>query len=182
MGSTTWRSDRELAQAYLDGNPQAVAAIERVVRASLGGFRTAFAADLDDIVQEILLEVTIALRERRYRGDGVLAAYVSRLARFHAIDRWRKRRVRHWVELDELGLPASDPLPSQQVEQRDRVRGLLSLFRAMPEECQRLWRMLVRGASYRQMSEKLGVSEGALRVRVLRCRKRAQAHRDREEV
>lgn len=64
MGSATWRSDRELAQAYLDGHPGAVAEIERMIRASLGGFRTVFAAELDDVVQEILLEVTVALRAR----------------------------------------------------------------------------------------------------------------------
>jgi DNA-directed RNA polymerase specialized sigma24 family protein len=52
----------------------------------------------------------------------------------------------------------------------------------MPVECQKLWRMIVAGMSYRQMSERLEVSEGTLRVRVLRCRKRAMARRDQEEV
>ena len=36
-----------------------------------------------------------------------------------------------------------------------------------------LWALLLAGRSYREMSELLGVGEGALRVRVLRCRRRA---------
>ncbi len=34
--------------------------------------------------------------------------------------------------------------------------------------------MILQGLSYKQMSEKLGAQPGALRVRVLRCRRRAE--------
>jgi DNA-directed RNA polymerase specialized sigma24 family protein len=47
------------------------------------------------------------------------------------------------------------------------------------DECRRLWLMILDGMSYQQMSQRLGASEGALRVKVLRCRKRAIAVRDR---
>jgi DNA-directed RNA polymerase specialized sigma24 family protein len=33
--------------------------------------------------------------------------------------------------------------------------------------------MVLAGLSYREMSDRTGVAEGTLRVRVLRCRKRA---------
>jgi DNA-directed RNA polymerase specialized sigma24 family protein len=49
----------------------------------------------------------------------------------------------------------------------------------MGDECRRLWRMLVDGFSYREMSDEYGVSEGALRVRVLRCRRKALEVRER---
>jgi hypothetical protein len=45
------------------------------------------------------------------------------------------------------------------------------------QDCKDLWRMLVAGMSYREMSEQLGVAEGTLRVRVLRCREKAAALR-----
>ena len=45
------------------------------------------------------------------------------------------------------------------------------------QECRELWRMLVLGLSYREMSLRLQVAEGTLRVRVLRCRERAVASR-----
>jgi DNA-directed RNA polymerase specialized sigma24 family protein len=37
--------------------------------------------------------------------------------------------------------------------------------------------MVHAGLSYREMSERLGVAEGTLRVRVLRCREKAVAVR-----
>ena len=39
------------------------------------------------------------------------------------------------------------------------------------------WKMIVIGHSYREMSQRLGVAEGTLRVRVLRCREKAVAAR-----
>ena len=40
-----------------------------------------------------------------------------------------------------------------------------------------MWRMIVAGFSYREMSLRLNVAEGTLRVRVLRCRERAETVR-----
>jgi DNA-directed RNA polymerase specialized sigma24 family protein len=48
--------------------------------------------------------------------------------------------------------------------------------RASPD-CRDLWKMIVLGLSYKEMSGRLGVAEGTLRVRVLRCRERAIALR-----
>jgi DNA-directed RNA polymerase specialized sigma24 family protein len=49
----------------------------------------------------------------------------------------------------------------------------------MPESCRELWRMLEQGMPYQEMSRRLRVAEGTLRVRVLRCRRQALASRDR---
>ncbi|MBI3949148.1 MAG: sigma-70 family RNA polymerase sigma factor [Acidobacteria bacterium] len=48
----------------------------------------------------------------------------------------------------------------------------------MSQECRQLWGMILDGLSYQQMSQHLNVSEGSLRVRVMRCRKKAVAVRD----
>ena len=48
----------------------------------------------------------------------------------------------------------------------------------MSEECWRLWAMILEGLSYREMSDRVQVSKGALQVRVLRCRKRAMELRE----
>ena len=39
------------------------------------------------------------------------------------------------------------------------------------------WRLIAMGHSYREMSQRMGVAEGTLRVRVLRCREKAVAVR-----
>ncbi len=124
------------------------------------------------------MALTRALRDRRYRGEGPLQAYLMRLTRFQAIDRLRARRPRVWVDVETLELPTSVESPLARLAEQDRVRALLDLLAAMPEECQRLWRMIVDGLSYREMGDHLGVRPGTLRVRVRRCRQRALAARD----
>lgn len=161
--------------AFLAGDRAVVVEVEGWIRTALGGFRAVFAHELDDVVQETLLELTRALGEGRYRGDGSFGAYVGRLSRFHAIDRWRRRRRVAWTDLEGVEPVSPAPGPARRVETEDRLRELLRWFAAMPEDCQRLWRMIVRGWSYRRMSEETGVSAGTLRVRVLRCRQRATA-------
>ncbi|HSG41131.1 MAG TPA: hypothetical protein VLE27_15945, partial [Thermoanaerobaculia bacterium] len=55
---------------------------------------------------------------------------------------------------------------------------LLRVLEKVPQDCQEMWRMIVAGLSYREMSLRLNVAEGTLRVRVLRCRERATTVRD----
>src|SRR5690606_2950781 len=81
--------------------------------------------------------------------------------------RWR------WEELDpERGEESGALADLLATETR---RQLLAVVDAVPAGCRRLWELLLAGRSYREMSELLGVGEGALRVRVLRCRRRALA-------
>ena len=47
-----------------------------------------------------------------------------------------------------------------------------------PRDCRELWRMILAGLSYREMSQRMSVAEGTLRVRVLRCREKASAVRN----
>jgi RNA polymerase sigma factor (sigma-70 family) len=54
---------------------------------------------------------------------------------------------------------------------------LLRVLDRVPADCRELWRMIHAGLSYREMSTRLGVAEGTLRVRVLRCREKAVAVR-----
>jgi RNA polymerase sigma factor (sigma-70 family) len=57
--------------------------------------------------------------------------------------------------------------------ERDSTRRLLTALEVVPAECRELWRRILRGLSYGEISRELGVSEGTLRVRAHRCRKRA---------
>ena len=54
----------------------------------------------------------------------------------------------------------------------DERRHLLGL-EGMSRECRDLWGLILAGLSYREIGTRLGVTEGALRVRALRCRQRA---------
>ena len=83
--------------------------------------------------------------------------------------RWR------WTDLE-------DSSEAQEIAERKMQDETLSLpttdlltrvMERVSQECRKLWQMIFAGLSYREMSAQLDVKEGALRVRVLRCRKRA---------
>lgn len=162
-----------LARRFLGGQAEAVRIVEGWVRASAGSFRRRLGTDWEDAVQESLLEVTQALREGRLRNPDRLRAWVFRVSAHTCLDRLRARRRWSWVDADEVEL-AHPPSALGRVLQQGAVAALLELADRCPEHCRHLWRMILDGLSYREMSERTGLAEGTLRVRVLRCRRAAQ--------
>ena len=53
------------------------------------------------------------------------------------------------------------------------VHGNLTALEAVPPDCRALWDSILKGMSYKEIGESMGLSEGTLRVRAHRCRKRA---------
>jgi DNA-directed RNA polymerase specialized sigma24 family protein len=45
----------------------------------------------------------------------------------------------------------------------------------MTPHCRELWRLILQGHGYSEISHRLGVRQGTLRVRLLRCRRAATA-------
>ena len=119
--------------------------------------------------------MTRLLNQGAFRGESSLKTYLWRVVCHTCLDRLRAQSRWHWSELD--GMPEweaeailTDPDSGPAQESRDL---LLRVLEQVSAECRRLWAMVLAGLSYREMSARTGVSEGALRVRVLRCRKRA---------
>ncbi len=162
-----------LVAAFLDGEGEAVREIEGWVRRAAGPFRQPLAGDWDDAIQVSLLKSWAALRGRHFASEASLAAYLKRVVSNVCLDRLRSRRVREWVSLEHLALPAPGSSALERLARRESAELLLAVLEEMPAECRDLWRMILDGLSYRQMAERLRVAEGALRVRVLRCRRRA---------
>jgi RNA polymerase sigma-70 factor, ECF subfamily len=162
-----------LVAAFCDGESEAVREIEGWVRRSASPFREPLGSDWDDVVQVSLLKLWTALRQGRFASEASLGAYVKRVVANACLDRLRSRRLRQWVPLDELALPASCSSALERLARRESAAVLLVVLAEMPAECRDLWQMILDGLSYREMSDRLGVAEGALRARVLRCRRRA---------
>ena len=91
---------------------------------------------------------------------------------------------------DELAQSLRAHAPLEDVEQRlaadaetlvetlaraETGARLEHLARLLPGECRTLWALVAQGLSYREMSARLGLAEGTLRVRAHRCRRRALA-------
>lgn len=172
-------SDQDLARNYVQGNGDAVRAVDSWIVASLWPFRARMPHGWEDAAQDARVELLRRLGAGEFRGDAGLKTYVWRVATHAAITRIRRETVRRADPIDDLPL-ASDA--SSALDHLLKVESDAVVQRVLAEAsvpCRDLWRALLLGRSYAEISEQTGVSEGALRVRVLRCRQAAIAARSR---
>lgn len=165
--------DRRLAQAIERGETDAVARVRRWVRAAAGPFRARVGPDLEDLEQEVLLSLTRALRDGSFEGRSTLYTYVRKAVVYRCLNRVRDRGQRELVALEGVSLLAPGPDPHREAAGREELERALEVLSRMSEECRDLWRLLDEGLTYGEMSDRLGVAAGTLRVRMLRCRRRA---------
>jgi RNA polymerase sigma factor (sigma-70 family) len=167
--------DDAILAGYLRGDAPAVAAVDGWIAAAASPFRRRLGADWPDLQQEARIEILRLLRASSWRGEARLRTYVWRVVGHTCLDALRRQRRRPAGEPEEQGaeIASGAPSPLDGLLAQDAGRILLTALRALPEECRELWTRILRGASYGEMSRELGVTEGALRVRAHRCRKRA---------
>ncbi|MGB5658242.1 MAG: sigma-70 family RNA polymerase sigma factor, partial [Thermoanaerobaculia bacterium] len=120
-----------------------------------------------------------ALRAGRFEGRCGLRTYVSTFAHHKCIDRLRSRKRRTMVAIDQIELTSLAPSALDQLTRVEAAEVALRVQESMPDSCRELWSLLEEGLQYREMSRRLGVSEGALRARMLRCRRKALELRQR---
>lgn len=173
------RDDSKFIERFLNGDAETVETVDGWIRQAAWSFRSRLFEHWDDVLQDAHLELTRLLRTRQFRGDSSLRTYLWRVVNHACLDRVRalSRRTIHSIEgLEHVGPLTSAPLQGGREELRDLLTRVLE---ETSEDCQRLWRMVLDGYSYREMSRQTGVAEATLRVRVLRCRKRAVQIRER---
>lgn len=174
MEETRAGGDEELIHGYLAGDPSAVSQVDGWLERAASSYRRRLRDQWEDVLQDVRLEVTRLLREGRFRGESSLKTYLWRVASHTCLDRIRARTRWSYVEFDpeDAGPETAVAPPHERVWSAERDL-LVRVLARMSEDCRKLWKMVIAGLSYREMSRETGVTEGALRVRVLRCRKRA---------
>lgn len=165
--------DAQLAAAFLSGEPAAVRKVREWVDTTLGRYRGRLAGELEDVEQDVVLDLMEALAAGRFRAESRLETYVRSYARFQCIDRLRAQGRRDMVELGEETAVSDADSPLDELTRREADALALRVLEALPEGCRELWGLIAKGLSYQQMSSMLGAGEGAIRVRVHRCRQRA---------
>ena len=174
------KEDTQLAAAYLRGEVWAVHKVQEWLKQVAWRYARELRQPQEDLVQELFLEVTGALRRGTFRGESQLKTYLFRLANFYCLNQLRsqRRRLMEQITVDEIAegaLRSTDASPLDSILIRDMGRRLAALFAQIEPGCRQLWTMIFAGKSYNEMSQELGVAAGALRVRVLRCRRKAAA-------
>jgi RNA polymerase sigma-70 factor, ECF subfamily len=176
--------DRTRIERYLAGAADAYAEVDDWIRRAGSSFRERLGNDFDDTLQDVRLEVTRLLGRGTFRGESSLKTYIWRVTANACLDRLRSRARASFEDLEVLEQRPQAALDSAaQSTWAHHTRDLLlRVLAETSDECKSLWQMVFAGLSYQEMSVRTGVSEGALRVRVLRCRRRAVALRDEIEA
>ncbi|MBL8210160.1 MAG: sigma-70 family RNA polymerase sigma factor [Bryobacterales bacterium] len=171
--------DEQLIRGFLAGEPAVVARIERWVTAAGRSFRPRLESHWEDVRQEVMAELTRLFREQRFRGESALVSYVWRISN-HACIRQLRRQQRWSTGGQEMLEERRDPAQTvaERMLERDRMTALERVVSELGEECRKLLRRILAGESYEAMSEALGLAAGTLRVRVLRCRRKAMELRE----
>jgi RNA polymerase sigma-70 factor (ECF subfamily) len=174
--------DAEVVRRYLQGEAQAVGTVDGWIARAAYPYQRRLANRWDDVLQDIRLEVTRLLMQGKFRGESSFKTYLWRVVSHTCLDQIRADSRVKWTEIDgedaeEPSFVATSPA-NESPEARSEVKDLLlRVLERVPAECRELWRMIHAGLSYREMSLRLEVAEGTLRVRVLRCREKAVAVR-----
>jgi len=172
-------NDRDLVAQYLQGDQSALDRMDAWIEAAANPYRKRLSLWWEDVQQDIRLKLYELFQKDGFRGEKGLKTYVWKMVNHTCIDYLRKHSRKRFKALEELEgeqhlianqTPAFKSLTSQL--------GLLGILEKVPKECRQLWQMILAGLGYPKMSLQLGISEATLRVRVYRCRKKAQALRE----
>lgn len=177
--TTAAPEDGRLVAGLQQGDEAALAEVRRWIRGALTPYRRRLAADCEDIEQQVVVELLEALGKQRFEGRSRLATYVRQMVHHKCLNRLRGQRGRQWLDVADVELVDREPSPFERSRRREEIELALRVLATMPGPCVELWSMIHRGLGYAEMGEQLGVAPGTLRVRVLRCRDRALAERER---
>lgn len=162
-------------EAYLQGDAETVAEVDRWIQGAARSYFRRLASQWDDVLQDVRLEVYKALSSHQFRGEANLKTYVWRVVNHSCLDLVRKASRWRWTDIEQSS--EAQEIADQRLEDTTLSLSttdlLTKVMERVSQECRKLWQMIYSGLSYREMSAELEVKEGALRVRVLRCRKRA---------
>lgn len=172
--------DQEMVSQFLRGDRDAVSTVDGWISRAAWPYQRRLAHRWDDVLQDVRLEVTRLLGDGKFRGESSLRTYLWRVVSHTCLDQIRSHMRKPFLsDLDDLDIGAPElhhpPIAAARHEHKDL---LLRVLDRVPADCRELWRMIVAGLSYKEMSQRTGVAEGTLRVRVLRCREKAVATRD----
>ena len=168
--------DAGLIAGYLAGDADSHRQVDRWIDEVLRNGRLGLGAEREDAAQETRRRLLTALRGGRFEGRSSLRTYVWRVAQSAAIDHLRARARRGTtVVLDDIPEPvAAAGHPAEGLEREERRRLFARVLEGLGEECRRLWAMAVfEELPYAQIAARLGITEGNVKVRALRCRARA---------
>jgi RNA polymerase sigma-70 factor (ECF subfamily) len=169
-------TDHELVRGFLDGDAVCVGRIDTWILEVLRHARLQPAGDVDDLAQQVRRRLLEAFRGGSFQGTATLRTYVWRAAQHAAIDHRRMRRTRPSpLTIDDVAEPR-DPCASPEgaLLQQERREIFTLVLSRLGDACRDLFQLIIfEELSYEAIALRLQTTEGAIKVRALRCREKA---------
>jgi RNA polymerase sigma factor (sigma-70 family) len=163
---------QELA-LFLAGDPATVAAVRKVIESVVSQRRYGIpSSERQDVVQHTLADLCRQIRKEEFRLRKGLACLAGFLAQCRCVD-WFRRR--HLTEPVPEGMPDTRDCP-EDVVSRNEIEALATkIMRALPPACRWLMEMVIgQELTYAEVAAMTGRSQGALRVEMCTCLKKAR--------
>jgi RNA polymerase sigma-70 factor (ECF subfamily) len=165
--------DRRLIDDYLIGREAALQTVTRWIDVALRAGRPLATADMEDLRQEVQAKVLGNLREGRFDGRATLRTYVHRIAINTRMDADRRRYRRSTREGSLEGLEDRLPANTAHSDDREKLQLASRIMKSVPEGDRVLLRMVfTENLPYAEIARLLGLSESAVKTRMMRCKNR----------
>ena len=175
MGEMPPAGDNELMRLTMQGSREAFETLvlrwrDRAVKRAFGYLRDWQLAE--DAAQECFAD--IYFRRKAYRFDFSFQAYLYALIRSRCVDALRKKK-RGPVPIKTPPEAPSKDTPESLMLQKDRLLRLSLMLDRMDPARRRMLVLFARGASYREIGERLGLSLAQVKAGVYRGRRELKA-------
>ncbi len=129
-----------------------------------------------DLAQEVALRAWTRLHT--LNDPRTFPAWIRRIAANAARDHLRRRAVRREDDLDSALELAADDDPAGDLERMAEIRHMLAALQDEDAEVVELLVARANGVAVAALADRLGVSEAALKMRLMRVRKRLRQRLD----
>lgn len=169
--------DEDVIAGYVDGAPGDFRVVDSWIRTELADRFPVLRNDIDDIGQTVHQKLLVIFREGRFEHRSTLKTFVSRVARYTAVDVLRGRhRDRIYLESEIPRRARVGRGPYGALLKLEKGQLLRQLLLLAPAACRQLWRLAyVDRLSVAEMGRRLGLPDGTVKSRMWYCRKRAMA-------
>jgi RNA polymerase sigma-70 factor, ECF subfamily len=129
-----------------------------------------FCPSVDDVVQETLTRLLVALRDDKIRNPESMGAFISGICN-HVISEYRRRL---WREPPvDPDMPVREPAVNPVAENYEARQAIAAVVRELPERDRRLLQLFyLDEMDKEEICRREGISDGQFRVALFRARRR----------
>jgi RNA polymerase sigma-70 factor (ECF subfamily) len=175
-----WDAVAALVKRARAGNPAAFQELLQSHRRAVTSTLIACGIRSEDTALDLAQDVALKAWQQldRLSDPRSFTAWIRRIAANAARDHLRRMAVRREDELDEAIDLAADDDPHSDAVRMAEIRLMLAALETEDGEVVQLLLARADGVSVEDLAAQTGLSEGALKMRLMRARKRLRQHLD----